>query len=62
MPTCAAFSLALNCKLVTERVTNAGEIPAFSFVTEGVDGYQPVYLDFKDKAYEERLLVGAGLI
>ncbi|MEZ5476934.1 MAG: peptide ABC transporter substrate-binding protein [Thiolinea sp.] len=56
-----AFSLALNRKLVTERVTNAGEIPAFSFVTEGVDGYQPVYLDFKDKAYEERVAEAQAL-
>lgn len=50
-----AFDLALNRSTVTDRVTNAGEIPAFSFVPEGVDGYEPVYLDFKEKDYKERI-------
>ena len=37
------------------RVTNAGELPAYSFVPAGVDGYEPVYLDFKDMDYKERV-------
>jgi oligopeptide transport system substrate-binding protein len=37
-----AFSLVVNRKLLTEKITRAGEVPAWSFVPPGAgEGYQP---------------------
>lgn len=56
-----AFDMALNRELITSRVTNAGELPAYSFVPAGVDGYEPVYLDFKEMDYKDRMVEAVKL-
>lgn len=43
-----ALSLAIDRKVLTQRITRAGEIPAFSFVPPGVPGYQQQVLEFAD--------------
>ena len=36
-----AFSLVIDKKLITDKITRAGEQPAYSFVPPGTAGYQP---------------------
>ncbi len=36
-----AFSLVVDKRLIVEKITKAGEIPAYSFVPPGTAGYQP---------------------
>ncbi|MGD9744179.1 MAG: peptide ABC transporter substrate-binding protein [Dongiaceae bacterium] len=57
-----ALSLALDREIMTEKITQAGEIPAYSWVPPNIEGYQQQFLDFKDMSKEERLAEAAKLL
>lgn len=50
-----ALSLAINREILTEKVTQGGELPAYGWVPPGVPGYEQQSVDFKDMPMEERL-------
>jgi len=49
-----ALSLAIDRKILTQRITRAGEIPAYSFVPPGVAHYNQQVLEFEDWDQAER--------
>ncbi len=56
-----AFSLVVDKKLITDKITKAGEPPAYSFVPPGAGGYQPPTPGLGyDPARARRLLAEAG--
>lgn len=56
-----AFALAVDKKVLTEKITRAGELPATSFVPPGTgQGYQPPPGDERDVATAQKLLAEAG--
>ena len=50
-----ALSLAIDRKLLTEKVTGLGEAPLYSWVPEGLHGYTPARLDYADWPKAKRL-------
>ncbi|MGM1046540.1 MAG: peptide ABC transporter substrate-binding protein [Bacillota bacterium] len=51
-----AFSMALDRKAITEKITMAGEIPAFGFVPPGIKGVKEEYrTEVPDTYFEENL-------
>jgi oligopeptide transport system substrate-binding protein len=50
-----ALSLALDRETIVEKVTGAGEIPAYSWVPPGLQGYEQQTIAFKDMPKEERI-------
>ena len=50
-----ALSMAINRDALVEKVTRAGELPAYSLVPPGVTGYKRQPLSFIEDAYEHRL-------
>ncbi len=48
IPLRQALSLAINREILTQRITRAGEIPAYSFVPSGVMHYRQQPMDFED--------------
>lgn len=50
-----ALSLALDREILTDKVTQAGELPAYAWVPPGVPGYEQQAVDFKDMTMAERL-------
>jgi oligopeptide transport system substrate-binding protein len=56
-----AFSLIVDKKLIVEKITRAGEIPAYSFTPPGAGGYQPPAPGLGyDPERARRLLAEAG--
>lgn len=56
-----AFALVMDKRLITEKITRAGEIPADSLVPPGTAGYQPPATALKhDPARARALLAAAG--
>ena len=55
-----AFALAIDKRLVVEKITRAGELPAESFVPPGAAGYQPPPGLQRNPAEARRLLAEAG--
>ncbi len=49
-----ALNLAIDRKIITERVTQFGEIPTFNLVPPGLPGYQPPRPEYADWTQEER--------
>lgn len=49
-----ALSLAINREILTQKITRAGEIPAYSFVPPGIMHYQQQTLDWASWSQEER--------
>jgi len=56
----AAFSLAIDKRILTEKITRAGELPATSFVPPGIAGYDPPGALSFDPEKARQLLAGAG--
>ncbi|MEI6337829.1 MAG: peptide ABC transporter substrate-binding protein, partial [Verrucomicrobiota bacterium] len=56
----AAFSLAIDKRILTEKITRAGELPATSFVPPGIAGYDPPAALSFDPEKARQLLAGAG--
>jgi oligopeptide transport system substrate-binding protein len=50
-----ALSLAVDRSAITESVTRAGQVPAYSFVPDGVWNYEPAYYVWRDSSPGERL-------
>ena len=56
-----AFSLVVDKRLITEKITKAGEPPAYSFVPPGAGGYEPPAPGLGyDPERARRLLAAAG--
>ena len=55
-----AFSMALDRKRLTTKITRAGESPAVSFVPPGIPGYRPPEGLLENTAAARRLLAEAG--
>ena len=56
----AAFSLAIDKRVLTEKITRAGELPATSFVPPGIEGYAPAQALSWDPDKARQLLAEAG--
>jgi oligopeptide transport system substrate-binding protein len=50
-----ALSLAVDRSAITESVTRAGQVAAYSFVPDGVWNYRPAYYAWRDSSPGERL-------
>jgi len=50
-----ALSLAVDRQAITESVTRAGQVPAYSLVPDGTWNYQPAYYSWRDTGVAERL-------
>jgi oligopeptide transport system substrate-binding protein len=55
-----AFSMAIDRKRITTKITRAGESEAVSFVPPGIPGYSPPSGSSRDGALARSLLAGAG--
>lgn len=56
----AAFSLAVDKSIITEKITRAGELPATSFVPPGINGYTSPEAPAFDPDRARSLLAEAG--
>jgi ABC-type oligopeptide transport system substrate-binding subunit len=50
-----ALSMAIDREIIVEKVTKRGELPAYSFVPEGIEGYTPSQFSFSSMTPEERV-------
>ena len=50
-----ALSLAIDRRLLTEKITGMGEKPLYSWVPEGIPGYTPARLDYAEWPRSRRL-------
>jgi oligopeptide transport system substrate-binding protein len=50
-----ALSLAIDRRTITDSVTRAGQVPAYSLVPEGTWNYQPASYPWRDAASAERI-------
>jgi ABC-type oligopeptide transport system substrate-binding subunit len=50
-----ALSLAVDRQAITESVTRAGQVPAYSLVPDGAWNYQPAYYSWRGSSAAERL-------
>jgi oligopeptide transport system substrate-binding protein len=57
-----ALSLALDREILTDKITQAGEIPAYSWVPPNIEGYQQQFTDFKDMPKEARMAEAKQLL
>ncbi len=57
-----AIAMAIDREIIVEKITKAGEIPAYSLVPPGVADYQPTYVDFRAWDPERRRREAARLL
>ncbi len=50
-----ALSLAVNREILVEKITAMGEKPLYSWVPEGIPGYEPARLDYADWPHSKRV-------
>jgi oligopeptide transport system substrate-binding protein len=50
-----ALSLALDREIMTDKITQAGELPAYSWVPPGLVDYNQQFVSFKDMPMDERV-------
>ena len=50
-----ALSMAINREILVEKITGMGEKPLYSWVPEGIAGYQPARLDYADWPQKKRI-------
>ncbi|HIE55214.1 MAG TPA: peptide ABC transporter substrate-binding protein [Chromatiaceae bacterium] len=50
-----ALSMAINREILTEKITSMGEKPLYSWVPEGILGYNPARLDYADWPHSKRI-------
>jgi len=50
-----ALSLAVDRQAITESVTRAGQVPAYSLVPDGAWNYQPAYYSWRNSSAADRL-------
>ena len=56
-----ALSMAIDRKILVERITGRGEAPAYSWVPPGVDNYEPVQLPYAGLSRQERNAIAQSL-
>jgi oligopeptide transport system substrate-binding protein len=49
-----ALALAINREILTDKITQGGELPAYSWVPPNMPGYEMQFVSFKDMPQEER--------
>src|SRR5690606_33860316 len=49
-----ALALAIDREILTEKITQAGELPAYSWVPPDIEGYSQQFTFYKDMSQEER--------
>jgi oligopeptide transport system substrate-binding protein len=49
-----ALAMALNREVLVEKITQAGELPAYSWVPPGIPGYEPAQLPFGKMDQKQR--------
>ena len=49
-----ALALAIDRETLTDKITQGGELPGYSWVPPGIPGYTPQYDSFKDMSKEQR--------
>ncbi|WP_165772241.1 peptide ABC transporter substrate-binding protein [Niveispirillum lacus] len=52
---CVALSMAIDRKVIVEKITKGGELPAFSMTPEGLVGYTPPKPDWADLPAADRI-------
>ncbi|MFZ5792203.1 MAG: peptide ABC transporter substrate-binding protein [Pseudomonadota bacterium] len=57
-----ALDMAVNREVLTDKITQAGEIPAYSWVPPSMPGYQQQFVDFKDMPMDKRLAEAKKLL
>ena len=57
-----ALALAIDREILVDKITQAGELPAYSWVPPGIHGYQQQYVDFKDMPKKERIAKAIALL
>ncbi len=57
-----ALSLAIDRSSLTERVLRAGQVPAYSFVPPGIDGYAPAEYAWRSDTWDGRIAVARRLL
>ncbi|QEX24070.1 peptide ABC transporter substrate-binding protein [Hypericibacter adhaerens] len=50
-----ALALGIDREILVDKITQAGELPAYSWVPPDVPGYQQQFLDFKNESKAQRL-------
>ena len=56
-----ALSMAIDREVLVEAITGRGEAPAYSWVTPGVDNYDPVRLPYTELSQQERNAIAQSL-
>jgi oligopeptide transport system substrate-binding protein len=56
-----ALSMAIAREVLVEAITGRGEAPAYSWVTPGVDNYDPVRLPYTELSQQERNAIAQSL-
>ena len=56
-----ALSMAIDRELIVDKTLGRGEVPAWSWVPEGVDNYRPVKLSFAGASQSERNAIAKSL-
>ncbi len=49
-----ALALAINRDVIVGKITQAGEVPAYSWVPPGMPGYEQQFVDYKNMTQKER--------
>jgi oligopeptide transport system substrate-binding protein len=57
-----ALALAIDRETLVEKITQAGELPAYSWVPPGLHGYDQQFVDFKDLDKKARIAKAAALL
>lgn len=52
---CVALSMAIDRKVIVEKITRGGELPAYAMTPEGLVGYSPPKPDWADLPASERI-------
>jgi oligopeptide transport system substrate-binding protein len=57
-----ALALGVDREILTDKITQAGEIPAYSWVPPNIPGYKQQFLDFKSEPKAQRLAEAKKLL
>jgi oligopeptide transport system substrate-binding protein len=57
-----ALALAIDREILVAKVTQAGELPAYSWVPPGLHGYKQQFVDFKSMAMKDRITKAKDLL
>jgi oligopeptide transport system substrate-binding protein len=57
-----ALALAVDRETLVEKITQSGELPAYSWVPPGIHGYQQQFVDFKSMSKADRIAKAKELL